>query len=143
MKRIRNFVKNTFKDVPKNERDAIIEQVTLMLQEKVEDLQETGLTLDEAVDRAVLEFGDASDYFKHSQPRPFFKRIKTIKHYRNDFYFSLFGALIIIAMLVFSNLYYTPGLIWFVLPALAVLWWPLAVLYHMLNKKEGLKDDHE
>ena len=144
MKRIHNFVKNTFKDVPKTERDAIVDKVTQILIEKVEDLQDSGLTLDEAVDKTVLEFGSAEDYFKHNHPgRPLFKRIKTIRHYRNDFLFSLLGALIIIGMLVFTNLYYTRDLIWFVLPALAVLWWPLAVLYRLLNKKEGMDDKHE
>lgn len=144
MKRIHNFVKHTFKNAPKDEKQAIIDQVTQTLIEKVEDLQESGCTLDEAIDRTVVEFGSAEDYFKSSHfPYKFFKRIKTIEHYRNDFLFSLFGTIIIIGMLVFANLYYAPDLIWFVLPALAVLWWPLAVLYRLLNKKEGIEHDHE
>ncbi len=144
MKRIRNFVKNTFKDVPKETRAELIEQVTQTLVEKVEDLQEHGLTLDEAVNKTVIEFGTAEDYFASLDKAPnFFGRIKSIRQYRNDLLFSIFGALIIIGMLVFSNLYYTPDLIWFVLPALAVLWWPLAVLYHFLNKKDKLEGDDE
>lgn len=138
MKRIVNFVKNTFKNVPKEEREEIVEKVTQILMEKVEDLQEAGLTLDEAIDKTVLEFGSADDYFKHSwRPKDLLKRMKPIRHYRNDLLFSAIGALIIIGMLIFTNLYYTRELIWFVLPALAVLWWPLAVLYRFLNKKEG------
>lgn len=144
MKRIHNFVKHTFKNAPKEEKQAIIEKVTQMLIEKVEDLQENGCTLDDAIDRTVVEFGSADDYFASLHPnRRFFKRIKTIKEYRNDLLFSLFGTIIIIGMLIFANLYYAPDLIWFVLPALAVLWWPLAVLYRLLNKKEGMKNDHE
>jgi len=145
MKRINNFVKNTFKNAPKDQKESIINQVTQILIEKVEDLQETGLTLDEAVDKTVLEFGSAEDYFKTSE-RPIqqlIKRIKTIRHYRNDLLFSGIGAVIIIGMLIFTNLYYTRDLIWFVLPALAVLWWPLAVLYRFLNKKEGMSDKDE
>jgi len=145
MKRIHNFVKHTFKNAPKDQRDEIIEQVTLILTEKVEDLREKGLTLDEAVDKTVLEFGNADDYFKVTgKPmQNLIKRIKTIRHYRNDLLFSIFGAVIIIGMLIFTNLYYTRDLIWFVLPALAVLWWPLAVLYRFLNKKEGMNKEDE
>lgn len=142
MKRIKNFVKHTFKEVPKEERQDIIDQVTLTLIEKVEDLQEHGYTLDDAINKTVIEFGDASDYFNPiDKPMRLIDRIKTIRHYRNDLLFSSIGALIIIGMLVFTNLYYTGSIIWFVLPALAVLWWPLAVLYRYLNKREGVDKD--
>lgn len=142
MKRIKNFVKNTFKDVPKEERQDIIDQVTQTLVEKVEDLQENGYSLDDAINKTVLEFGDASDYFHPiDKPVRLIDRIKTIRHYRNDVIFSAVGALIIIGMLAFTNLYYTEGIIWFVLPAIAVLWWPLAVVYRYLNKKEGEQSD--
>jgi hypothetical protein len=147
MKRIRNFVKNTFKDVPKEQRQDIISTVTEQLIEKVEDLVDDGLTLDQAIDKTVIEFGSAEDYLNPVDSElNIIQRIansKTIKQYRNDLLFSLFGAIIIIGMLVFTNLYYTGQLIWFVLPALAVLWWPLAVLYHYLNKKERLDNDDE
>lgn len=147
MKRIKNFVKNTFKDIPKDQRQEIISAVTEQLVEKVEDLMENGLTLDEAVDKTVLEFGSIEDYFHPDvEELSILQRIaqsKTVKQYRNDLIFSAFGALIIIGMLVFTNLYYTGQLIWFVLPALAVLWWPLAVLYHYLNKKERLDNKDE
>jgi hypothetical protein len=142
MKRIRNFVIHTFKDVPKEQRQEIVERVTQSLIEKVEDLMEKGYTLDQAVDKTVLEFGDANDYFLPiDKPRTLIQHVKSIREYRNDLLFSIFGALIIIGMLVFTNLQYTSGIIWFVLPSLAVLWWPLAVLYRFLNKKEGDKKE--
>lgn len=143
MKRIRNFVKHTFKDVPKEQRDEIVERVTQSLIEKVEDLQEKGMSLDDAVNKAVLEFGDVNDYFMPvDKPRTLIQRVKSIRQYRNDLLFSVFGALIIIGMLIFTNFMYTSEIIWFVLPSLAVLWWPLAVLYRFLNKKEG-DNNHE
>ena len=141
MKRIANFVKNTFKHVTIENKKEIIEQVTESLTEKVEDLVDNGLTLDEAIDQAVLEFGSVEDYLDTSDERPIIKRLKTLGHYRNDVIFSAVGALIIIGMLIFTNLQFTQDIIWFVLPALAVLWWPLAVLYHFLNKKEGMKSN--
>lgn len=144
MKRIKNFVKNTFKDVPKDKREEIIKKVTEVLMEKVEDLIENGLSEQEAIDRAVMEFGTAEDYFQpEGKITVFRKRLKSIKHYRNDTIFSITGALIIIGMLIFANLYYAPKVIWFVLPTLAVLWWPLAVIYNFLNKKENKKENND
>jgi hypothetical protein len=141
MKSIKNFVKNTFKDVPKEIREEVVSSVSETLVEKVEDLIESGLNEQEAIDKAVIEFGSVEDYFEQVDKRARReKRIKTIKHYRNDLIFSSTGALIIIGILIFSNLYYTPSIIWFVIPMLAVLWWPLAVLYNLLNKRENRRE---
>lgn len=138
MKQIKNFVKNTFKEVPKEHREDIIKSVTESLIEKVEDLVEKGLTEQEAIDQTVLEFGTVEDYFVnyHKQVKRA-KMQKTIMHYRNDLILSIVGSLIIIGVLIFANLYYVPHIIWFVIPSIAVLWWPLAVLYNLLNKKEN------
>lgn len=144
MKRIENFVKNTFKDIPKQNKAEVIEAVTEQLEEKVEDLIESGLTESEAIDKAVVEFGSVSDYFeKVEKEERKEKRRKTIKHYRNDLMFSSVAALIIIGALVFINLMYAPTVIWFVIPALAVLFWPLAVLYNLLNKRESRRNNDE
>ncbi|MBN2605077.1 MAG: hypothetical protein JXR62_04550 [Bacilli bacterium] len=142
MNQIRNFVKNTFKDVPKDRREDIVNSVTESLIEKVEDLVEKGLPEQQAIDQTVLEFGTVEDYFVNYQKKAKReKRQKTIMHYRNDLLLSIFGSLIIIGMLIFANLYYMPNIIWFVIPSIAVLWWPLAVLYNLLNKKENKKVD--
>lgn len=139
MKQIRNFVKNTFKDVPKEKREEIINSVTEKLLEKAEDLIEKGLTEQEAIDKTVLEFGTIEDYFASYVKLNRREKIqKSIKHYRNDLLLSLFGSVIIIGMLAFTDLYYTKGsVIWFVIPSIALLWWPAAVLYNYLNKKEN------
>ena len=51
---------------------------------------------------------------------------------------------ILIGMLVFTDLHYTStDVLWFVLPALAVLWWPLATIYRYLNKKESLRGNKD
>lgn len=133
MKQIKNFVKHTFKDLPKEDKSEVINYVTEVLTEKVDDLVENGLELNDAIDKAVLEFGTIEDYYDAKEHR--IKPPKTAKHYRNDLIFSSIGALIIMGMLIFSNLYYTPKTIWFVLPVLAVLWWPLAVMYRFLNTR--------
>jgi len=142
MKRITNFVKNTFKDIPKNGKEEIIKKVTEQLIEKVEDLIEKGYEESEAIDKTVIEFGTVEDYFLSFEKQvKKIKRKKTLTHYKNDLLFSAVGSAIIIGILLFINLSYTPDHYWFVLPAIGILWWPLAILYNLLNKRENRRDD--
>lgn len=145
MKRLENFVKNTFKNYQGADRDQLIESITEMLTEKVEDLEESGLSRQEAIDRAVMEFGTIDDY--EDKPRKVnrkLKRQRTIKQYKYDIFFSVGGSLIIIGMLIYIDLQLTPSnVIWFVIPALAVLWWPLATIYRYLLKKEAIKEEDD
>lgn len=144
MKQIMNFVKNTFKDLPKDQgRDEIILLVTETLLEKVEDLVEEGMEEQEAIDKTVLEFGSVEDYLERVQKKEKrAKRIKTLNHYRNDLLFSIIAVVIIIGVLVYINLYWFSGTLWFVVPALALLFWPLSVLYHLLNKRATHKEEN-
>ena len=141
MKRIKNFVKNTFKNYPKEEREKLIKSITEMLIEKVEDLVENGLSLDEAIDRAVTEFGSIEDYEDSKVVKKKF-RIKNLSHYRNDVMFSVVAILIIIGMLAYVNLYFT-DVIWFVIPSLALLFWPLSTIYRYLNRKGTEKENKD
>ena len=145
MKTIKNFVKNTFKDYPKEERDRLIESITEMLIEKVEDLMDKGYSEQDAVDKAVMEFGTVEDY--EEKPKKMnrkLKRQKTLRHYKNDIMFSLGGFIITTGILVFIDLYYTSTrVIWFVIPVLALLWWPLATFYRYLNKKESMRGNKD
>jgi hypothetical protein len=144
MKRINNFVKNTFKDVPKDKRDEIIASVSEKLIEKVEDLIESGYELDDAINKTVVEFGTMEDYLlDESKKLKKLKRKKTIAHYRNDLLFSVFGSLITIGILIFINLYFLQGTLWFVVPSIAILWWPLVLLYRLWNKKESKKGEKD
>ena len=145
MKRLENFVKNTFKNYPKEDRDELIASITEMLTEKVEDLIEHGLSEQEAIDKAVMEFGTLEDY--EDKPKKVARRLKTrrtIKQYKFDIFFSVGGSLIIIGMLIYIDLELTrTNVIWFVIPALAVLWWPLATIYRYLLKKETIKEEDD
>ncbi len=144
MKQIKNFVKNTFKDVEKNKKDEIIEIVTESLVEKVEDLIESGLTEIEAIDKTVVEFGTIEDYFNKSiKIEKRIKRQKTLRHYGNDLLFSGVGSAILIGILIFINLYFTPDILWSVVPAIGILFWPLAILYHLLNKRASKKEKRD
>jgi hypothetical protein len=140
MKQIKNFVKNTFKGVEKDKRDEITQSVTELLIEKVEDLIESGLSEQEAIDKAVVEFGTLEDYFDDSiKKAKKEKRQKTLRHYGNDLLFSGVGSAIVIGILAFVNLYYVPDTLWFVIPSIAILFWPLSILYNLLNKRANRK----
>ena len=141
MKQIKNFVKHTFKDIDKEKREEIIQLVTVSLIEKVEDLIESGLTEKEAIDRAVTEFGTAEDYFNQSiKIAKKERRQKTLRHYGNDLLFSGVGSAIVIGIILYIDFRYTPHILWSIIPSIAILFWPLAVLYNLLNKRANKKE---
>ena len=141
MKQIKNFVKHTFKDIDKDKREEIIQLVTMSLIEKVEDLIESGLTEKEAIDRAVTEFGTAEDYFNQSiKIAKKERRQKTLRHYGNDLLFSGVGSAIVIGIILYIDFKYTPHILWSIIPSMAILFWPLAVLYNLLNKRANKKE---
>ncbi|MFA9464852.1 MAG: hypothetical protein ACERKN_11250 [Velocimicrobium sp.] len=49
--------------------------------------------------------------------------------------FSVCSFVLIIGLMVFINIYYTPKVIWFVYPVFALIWWPLAMLFRSLRQK--------
>lgn len=57
------------------------------------------------------------------------------------FSFSVCSFLLIMALIVFINFYYTPAVIWFVYPAFAVIWWPLAMFFHRMRQKSRREND--
>lgn len=149
MKQIINFVRNTFKDIPKNQgHDEIVLSVTETLLEKVEDLVESGMEEQAAIDKAVLEFGSIEDYLERIEKEEKKEHLrKTLSHYKNDLLFSGVSTLIIIGVLAYINLYWYAEFnenLYFIVPALGLLFWPLSVLYHLMNKKaSNEEEDHE
>ncbi len=144
MKKIENFIKHTFKDIPKEGKSEIIKTVTESLIEKVEDLMEKGLSEQESIDKAVIEFGTIEDFFDNTaKEEKKKKRIKTLNHYRNDLLFSVVGSIIIVSIILFINLNYAPTTLWFVIPSVAIIFWPLSILYNLLNKRESRKGEKD
>lgn len=144
MKKIENFVKHTFKDIPKEGKSEVIKSVTESLIEKVEDLMEKGLSEQASIDKAVIEFGTVEDFFDNTEKEEKRKkRIKTLIHYRNDLLFSVVGSIIIVSILLFVNLTYAPITLWFVIPSVAIIFWPLSILYNLLNKRESRKGEKD
>ena len=136
MQEIEKYVHRLFKNTPHQE--ATVNQIIEMLCEKVEDLKEAGFTEKDAVHKSIVEFGDLEDYYIPSidKEKRRYKRIKTIQHYRNDLLFASLSTCIIVGILAGVNLIYFRNLgYWFIIPSLGLLFWPLSLLYKLLNRK--------
>lgn len=132
MKNIEQYVDGLFNELPDSERKAQLrDEIIQNLKDKVADLVAGGKAEEDAVNRVIVEFGDIGDIKTELAGQPQQKRDSS----GLALGFSVWGAALIIALVVFINLYYTPGTIWFVYPVFAVLWWPLGMLYHWLGKR--------
>ncbi len=142
MQAIKDFVERMFKAKKTTREDQeTIDVLIQMLNEKVEDLKEQGLSESDAIDKTIAEFGDADDYYHPHMEREKrrHKRNKTINHYKNDLLFASLSTLLIIAMMTFINIalnyYYDVWVLWFIIPSLGILFWPLSLLYKLLNRR--------
>jgi hypothetical protein len=54
---------------------------------------------------------------------------------RNPLGFAIEGSILAILLFVAVNLMTSPGFLWCVFPAFAVLWWPLSVFFHNLGRR--------
>lgn len=68
-------------------------------------------------------------------------------HYKTDkpvgLAYSVCSFVLITALFLFINLYYSPQVIWFVYPVFGTIWWPLAMLFHSLRRKGGKEDESD
>jgi len=139
MKAIESFVRRMFKakkisDVDQETMEILIQ----MLTEKVEDLKEQGMDEADAIDKTIDEFGEIDDYYhpKMDREKRRHRRIKTIRHYRNDLLFAALSTVLIAGILAIVNImYFWHHGPWFIVPTLGLLFWPLSLLYALLNKK--------
>jgi len=92
---------------------------------------EQGKEEEDAINKALIEFGDIKDIKEELGNR----QPKNSNKAKLGLEFSICGSLLIIALFVFINYYYTPNAIWFVYPTFAILWWPLSMLYRWLSFK--------
>lgn len=143
---IKEYVDRMFRNIPENEQTRSIRQEIIEnLQEKVMDLMEEGKAEEDAINKAIVDFGDfdeiLSELSLETTGDPKFKHVTTSEEkYRkttNAFLFSLCGSSIIIALMVFINMYYSPQTIWFVYPVFAVIWWPLALFFSWIGRRAG------
>ncbi|MFQ3544208.1 permease prefix domain 1-containing protein [Halobacillus rhizosphaerae] len=133
MKRLNDHVDELFKEVPESEqKEAIKEEVIENLEEKVHDLMAQGKEEEDAINKAIVEFGDISDLRAELGVKPTNKK-KSFK--KENLWYSVWGAALIIALFLFTNFYYSPDTIWFVYPTFAILWWPLTMYFSYVRSK--------
>lgn len=137
MKKIQQHVERLFQDLP--ETDEVVqvkEEIIMNLEEKAQDLMEQGKNEEDAINKTIVDFGDIDEIKAELQgtttPATTKPRKKT--HPKLNLLFSIWGSALIIALMVFMNLEYSPQTIWFVYPTFAILWWPLSMYFHWLKQ---------
>jgi hypothetical protein len=135
MKTIQEHVDALFREIPDSERKAALKrEIVDNLQEKVADLMALGKAEEDAIYRAIVEFGDITDIRDElrgsgTQSAPLSDRSSV--GYKLGF--SIVGSVLIIALLLFINLYITPSFLWCIFPIFGVLWWPLSLFFKWMK----------
>ncbi|MFJ8087963.1 permease prefix domain 1-containing protein [Lysinibacillus sp. Ag94] len=132
MKKIKNHIDELFKDIPRNKETEMVKQEIIQnLEEKVFYLMDQGKEQEDAINKAIVEFGDIEDLKKElGVKEPEKKNMSKL-----NLEFSIWGSGLIIAFFIFINLYYTPNIIWAIYPIFAILWWPLTMYFVWSRKK--------
>jgi hypothetical protein len=136
MNEIETHINKLFEKITdsKRKRELMLE-ITQNLNEKVSALVDKGLTREQAVNKAIEDFGDIDDLKDELESSG---KLAKSKNAGLSLAFSVWGALLIIGLFLFINLYYTPEFIWFVFPVFAVLWWPMAMFFRWLHLKNNV-----
>jgi hypothetical protein len=134
--KIREYVEEMFQNVPESEeKRSLLSELIADAEEKAADLMAAGKTEEDAVNKALVELGDLSEIklslMGAATPK------SSMAKYRNNLLYSIWGSLLIVALTMFINLYYSPGTIWFVYPLFGIVWWPLSMLLSYMNHKDG------
>lgn len=136
MKKLRDYIDELFKGVPVNEKSENIKQEILQnLEEKVFYLMEQGKEEEDAINKAIVEFGDIEDLKEELGINHINSDSKKSLLAKNNFYFSICGSILLIALFIFINMYYSPTTIWFIYPTFGILWWPLSMYFVWQRKK--------
>jgi len=134
---VRDHVKEMFRGVPKSEElTSIMNEIILNLEDKVEELVFEGKEKEDAINKAIIEFGSVEDIKNELTQK---KKVKKEKHRGLGLGFALGGSALIIAFLGLTNFYLFPQFLWFLFPTFGVLWWPLAMFFSWLRSKRRKK----
>ncbi len=135
MKTVQEHVDALFKEIPDSERkQSLKREIVENLQEKVNDLMAQGKAEEDAINRAIVEFGDISDIrdeLRTQQELPLKKSGAGLQ-----LGYSIVGSLLIIALMLFINLYISPGFLWCIFPIFGVLWWPLTMFFRWIRFRQ-------
>ncbi|MCK7488199.1 MAG: hypothetical protein MZU97_23995 [Bacillus subtilis] len=113
--------------------------MTTSLEEKVEDLVEQGTPVDVAIERSILEFGNANDVLDAFSEPAKRKHRTLINKRKSQVLFALLGYLAIVGISLFFNLTFLDffqNVLWFVVVAIGSLFWPGAMLYRYFIAKK-------
>lgn len=133
MNKIEAHINKLFSELPDSRRkEELMQEITQNLNEKVADLVSQGQTEESAVQKAIDDFGDIDDIREELESSA---KLAQSSRVGLSLAFSIWGSVLIAALVVFINLYYTPHVIWFVYPVFAVIWWPMAMFFHWIHKK--------
>lgn len=137
MNEIESYINRLFQGIPESTRKEETKlEITQNLNEKVTDLISQGQSREEAVKKAIDDFGDIDDLKEELESSA---KLTKSKKLGLSLAFSIWGGILITAFFLFVNFYYTPDIIWFVYPAFAVIWWPMALFFQWFRNK---KDTH-
>ena len=138
MNEIESYLNRLFEGIPESIRKEESKlEITQNLNEKVANLVSQGQSREEAVKKAIDDFGDIDDLKEELESSA---KLAKSKKLGLSLAFSLWGGILITALFLFINFYYTPKVIWFVYPIFAVIWWPMAMLFHHLRQKSRKGD---
>jgi hypothetical protein len=131
MNRIEEHVYRSLRGIPESDRKAeLTKDIIQDLEEKVADLMAGGKTEEDAVNKAIIEFGDFGDLRAELMPAP-----AILNRHALGLAYAVAGSILIILLVIFVNFYYTPAVIWCVYPIFGVLWWPLTMLFVWLRRR--------
>ncbi len=135
MNEIESHITQLFAGIPESSRKEEVKlEITQNLNEKVADLVANGQTREEAIQKAIDDFGDIEDLKEELESSA---KLTKGKRLGLSLAFSIWGSALITALMLFINFYYTPGNIWFVYPVFAVVWWPMALFFQWHRNKTG------
>ncbi|MBC1493092.1 permease prefix domain 1-containing protein [Listeria booriae] len=135
MGRITEFVEKLFENVPESEQAAQVkEEITYNLEEKVADLMEEGKSEEDAVNKAIIEFGDMDEIIAELEvAKPNTKKRRALA--KVNLGLSIWGSALLIILFIVVNVMYSPDVLWCIFPIFAVLWWPLSMFYFWYRRK--------
>ncbi|MFP7495037.1 permease prefix domain 1-containing protein [Terribacillus saccharophilus] len=143
MQKIDTYVEEQFADLPETEEVVTLkEEIKDSMEEKAADFMLDGKTEEDAVNKAIVDFGNLAEIkkeflFQHKPQEAATKNKKPREDMSTlNLGFSICGSALIIGLLVFVNMYYTPNEIWFVFPTFAILWWPVSMAFVWLKARK-------
>ncbi|WP_366248725.1 permease prefix domain 1-containing protein [Terribacillus aidingensis] len=142
MQKINMYVEEQFADLPETEQVVNLkEEIKDSMEEKAADFILEGKSEEDAVNKAIVDFGNLAEIKREFQLQHAPQKTPDKKKKKEDMStlnlgFSICGSLLIIALLVFVNLYYTPYEVWFVYPTFAILWWPVSMTFVWMKARK-------